>query len=172
MEARRRVLNRHPCLSGCLLLLCVLCGGFTWMLEDHDRVISTPINKWRAKRALNSTYRDILKITHDEKLAEIQAPKVTVGGTVRCISAEAVQVLGTDRTFSEVVNDYYSWLKKREWKLDGIYGQGLSLAHVYRSVDGSFYRRFGIERYQLEEPVDFKTVYRVDVQYWETRCMD
>lgn len=172
--------RRNPCLYGCWVLLGALCcifGGLAWVFESSDMVISTPIKEWRAKRWLNSTYEDVLKITDDVELVEIEEPEITVGGTMRCVSAEAIQVLGTDRTYDEVVEDYISWSREKGWKVREIPDNAeVSRAREFYTPDDIYSDFFNISRsfiirpHQLEEPVDFETVYTIELFFIERRC--
>jgi hypothetical protein len=173
--------KRNPCLIGCLILfgaLCLFCGFWAWVFEGADQVFSTPIKEWLVKRWLDSTYKDIFEITDDEKLIEIQEPEVTVGGTMSCVSAAAIQVFGTDRPYDEVVKDYTSWARKKGWKIaelpDDVKAKGVFEIDIPDNIYSRWFdtsQSFYIRPSQPEEQVDFKTVYRLELYLWEVRCM-
>lgn len=172
--------KRHPYLIGCLIFvgaLCLACGGFAWVFEGSDQVISTPIKEWLAQRWLDSTYEDVFGITDDEKLLEIQEPEIIVEGTMRCVSATAIQAFGTDRPYDEVVEDYASWARKKGWKVvelsDDVRAKGVFKVDIPEnrySLWFDTYQSFYVRPYQLEEQIDFETVYTLELYLWEPRC--
>lgn len=167
---------RNRFLTCFLILLGILClCGVLWAcaLEAVDQELSTQIKKWWAERWLNSTYKDVYAITDDEKLVESQEPEVTEGGTMRCIRAAAAQAFGTDRPYADVVEDYVSWLKKKGWHAGDIpEDSDTPITHIFFIPDGRFSRTFVIYPYQPEEPVDFATIYVVQLYFTELRCTD
>ena len=152
-----------PC---ALIALCSLTLG--------QKELQMDVTKFRANRWLKSAYSDVIEITDDSILQELDSPEIDVSGTMLCVRGYGASVFGTQRPYNDVVASYSDWLLARGWRESAIpEGRDTPITHLYFIPDDDWSRTVTVSKWELEDQlVEHHTIYRIAVYFTEIRCTE